>query len=353
MIVYAFILLYEAAAVALTAAGCWLAVKLGRKAGWYLALLGAVGPAIVAVLASESSDYLFTVVHYNEDGHWGHLTESDTDVRWLFALLTGIAAIPALLVVRHYRRRFSNRAQAHKNILVIIGSLLALAILVRHYRDCRFEVVQLDASKGHYPETIADMMWSSMLLTGAAVISTWLVVRHYCRRFPDRTQARNHILVMMALLLALAILVLHYREIDAYRCPSCLSGRIALQWRFGLWRGPSIPLASAYVRSGDNYVRQDLLPADHVHELKFLQSLALHFFGTMRTGLARSGDPRQSEFFWKYEGDPEFRKFIGMKLQDGSLTKSNVIALVLGGQTGKDSPLQKDAEALFNAYLRR
>lgn len=353
MIVYAFILLYEAVAVALTAAGCSLALRSGRKTGWYLALLGAVGPAIVAVLASERSDFLFTVVHYNDDGHWGHLTETDSDVRWLFVYLMGIAAIPALLVVHHYRRRFPDRTEARKSILVNIGSLLVLAILVRHYRDCRFEVVHLDASKWHYPETVGDVMWASVLFTGAAVISTWLVVRHYRRRFPDRTQARKRILVMMGSLLTLAILLLHYQEIDCYRCPSCLSGRVVFQWRFGLWRGPSIPLAPGYERSGDNHVCQDLLPADHVHELKFLQSLALHFFGTMRTGLARSGDPRQSEFFWKYEEDPEFRKFIGMRLQDGSLARSNVIALILSGQTGKNSPLQKDAEALFSAYLRR
>src|SRR5947209_3435959 len=119
MIIYAFILLYEAIAVALTVASCHLALKWNRKAGWYLAVLGAVGPAILAVVASESSDFLFTVVHYNDDGHWGLLTETDADVSRLFVLLTAIAAIPSSLVVRYYRRRFPDKTEACTSILVI------------------------------------------------------------------------------------------------------------------------------------------------------------------------------------------------------------------------------------------
>jgi len=55
-----------------------------------------------------------------------------------------------------------------------------------------------------------------------------------------------------------------------------------------------------------------------------------------------------------HESNPEFRTFIQTKLTDGSLAKSNLIALVSGPRTGKAS--HKEAEeflefAILSAWV--
>jgi hypothetical protein len=70
-------------------------------------------------------------------------------------------------------------------------------------------------------------------------------------------------------------------------------------------------------------------------------------------GCAIGGGRHVSELCQMYESSPEFRAFITEKMRDGSLAKSNVVALSSIARTGEPSPLQKDADALLETFFSR
>lgn len=102
---FAFIILFEVAAVALTAIGCHWSYRRQRRAGWHLAFCGAVVAAVLAVFCPEGS-YLL------HPGRWSwlgeHSKESLRSVTFLFAWLTGLAIFPALFVVHLYRKKYGD-----------------------------------------------------------------------------------------------------------------------------------------------------------------------------------------------------------------------------------------------------
>jgi hypothetical protein len=153
--------------------------------------------------------------------------------------------------------------------------------------------------------------------------------------------------------LALAALVLHYKQRDSYRCQICFAKKDVFQWRLGSWAGASIPLTPRWERSTDTQFQRDFLPADHVHDWMFAQGSPYHFFGTTWGGCAIGGGRHVSELCETYESSEEFRSFIAQKLRDGSLSKSNVIALMSAPHTSEPSPLKKDADALLDKFFAR
>jgi hypothetical protein len=102
---FAFIILLEAAAVALTAIGCRFSCRRHRLAGWHLAFFGAVVAAMLAVFCTEGS-YLLHPDRWSWLGE--HSKESLRSVTFFFAWLTGLAILPALFVVHLYRKKYGD-----------------------------------------------------------------------------------------------------------------------------------------------------------------------------------------------------------------------------------------------------
>jgi len=151
----------------------------------------------------------------------------------------------------------------------------------------------------------------------------------------------------------IAAVLFHYKERDSYRCQVCFAQKDVYQWRFGSWMGASVPLTPSWERIKSSSFQQDFLPADHVHDWKFAQGSPYHLFGTLWSGCALGNGRHVSEFFRMYESSPEFRTFIAQKLQDGSLTRTNVIGLMSAGRTAEASPQKRDADALLNDFFAK
>ena len=158
-------------------------------------------------------------------------------------------------------------------------------------------------------------------------------------------------LVIIGAVAAFAALLLHYKQCNSYRCQICFAKKDVFQWRLGSWGGASIPLAPSWERTAETRFLHDFLPADHVHDWMFAQGSPYHFFGTTWGGCALGCGRHVSEVCRMYESSPEFRTFIAQRLHDGSLAKSNAIALMSSPRTRAPSPLQKDADALLETFF--
>lgn len=165
-------------------------------------------------------------------------------------------------------------------------------------------------------------------------------------------KTRTRLKVAMGAVGALAVLLLHYKERDSYRCQVCFAGRDVFQWRLGLWPDPFMPLTPRWERIVGTRFLHDFLPVNHVHDWKFAQGSPYFFFGTTWGGCAIGGGRHGSELCQLYESSPEFRVFVEKKLRDGSLNRSNVVAVMSIQRTGEPSPLQKEADALLKAFFQ-
>lgn len=167
------------------------------------------------------------------------------------------------------------------------------------------------------------------------------------------TKTRRRLLLVIGAAATVAILLLHYKQRDSYRCQVCFAKKDEFQWRLGAWMRFSVPLTPTWERITETRFRQDFLPPDHIHDWKFAQGSPYHFFGTTWGGCAIGGGRHVSELCQIYESSPQFRTFITQKMRDGSLAKSNVVALISIARTGEASPLQKDADALLETFYSR
>ena len=152
-----------------------------------------------------------------------------------------------------------------------------------------------------------------------------------------------------------AALLFHYKERDSYRCQICWAAKDVFQWRLGSWGGGgfSVPLTPSWERIGETRFQHDFLTGDHVHDWMFAQGSPYHFFGTTWGGCAIGSGRHVSEICQMYESSSEFRVFIGQKLHDGSLARSNVIAMMSIRRTGEPSPLKTEADALLETFFAR
>ena len=165
--------------------------------------------------------------------------------------------------------------------------------------------------------------------------------------------AKTRLVVVVGAVAAVAALLLHYKQRDSSRCQICFAKKDVFQWRLGSWAGASIPLTPSWERVSDTHFQQDFLPGDHVHDWMFAQGSPYYFFGTSWRGCAIGGGRYVSELCQMYESSPDFRTFITQKLRDGSLAKSNVVALMSIRRTGESSLLQKDADTLLETFFAR
>jgi hypothetical protein len=97
----------ECAAAFATGVGCRLASRWHRKTGWYIALLGAVGVTALAILWDDGG-LLF------HPSRWSQNKRSLEAYIVGFLFSTGVALIPSLFVVLHYRGKSGTGA---KNIV--------------------------------------------------------------------------------------------------------------------------------------------------------------------------------------------------------------------------------------------
>jgi len=146
------------------------------------------------------------------------------------------------------------------------------------------------------------------------------------------------------------VLLLHYKERDSYRCQLCFSTKDVYQWRLGLWAGPSVPLTPAWEHVMETKFLHDLLPVSHRHTWKFAQGSPYYFFGTTWAGCAIGGGRYINNLCWKYDSSPQFRAFVQSKLKDGSITKSNLIALMTRPRTEEVPAEQKEANDLLESF---
>src|SRR6516162_3208654 len=168
-----------------------------------------------------------------------------------------------------------------------------------------------------------------------------------------RLVTRKRLLICFGgIVLVFLSLFFHYKERDSYLCQSCFSGRNVFQWRLGSWGEAlsSIPLTPKWEFVEESQFRRDFFPTSHVHDWRFAQGSPYYFFGTKWGGCAIGAGRYTSSLYETYESDPEFRTFVHAKLRDGSLTKSNVIAM-MSEQLGRDdASLKKDSDALLQAF---
>ena len=164
-------------------------------------------------------------------------------------------------------------------------------------------------------------------------------------------RSRKRLLVVLGAGAAIAGLFFPYKERDSYRCQVCFSTKDVFQWRLGSWMSASVPLTPTWERVTETHFLHDFLPGRHQHEWKFAQGSPYYFFGTTSGGCAIGGGRRVSDIFRIYESSPEFRTFIQTKLHNGSLNKSNVVALVSNPQIGEASTAQQDTDALLGTFF--
>jgi hypothetical protein len=166
-------------------------------------------------------------------------------------------------------------------------------------------------------------------------------------------KTRKRWLMTMGGFLAIAASLFHYKERNSYRCQSCWARKDVFQWRLGSWPGASIPLAPRWERVFDTHFQHDLLPAGHTHDWKFAQGSPYYFFGTSWGGCALGRGWNFSILSQIYESSSEFRAFVAQELGDGTLTKSNFVAMMSCPQGGEPSPIQKEADALLEKFFGR
>jgi len=174
----------------------------------------------------------------------------------------------------------------------------------------------------------------------------------YLRLGVMTARTRKRFLVVMAATAGVAVLLLHYKERDSYRCQVCFATKEVLQWRLGLGAA-SLPLTPAWERVTATRFLHDFLPANHTHDWALAQGSPYYFFGTTWGGCTIGGGRYMNHLCWMYESDPQFRTFIQRNLLDGSLAKSNVIALMSSPRTDATSPLQKEADELLARFSGR
>jgi hypothetical protein len=93
----------ECAAAFVTGVGCRLASRWHRKTGWYIAVLGAVGVTTLAILWDDGG-LLF------HPSRWSQSKRSLDAYIVGFLFMTGVALIPSLFVVLHYRGKSGTAA---------------------------------------------------------------------------------------------------------------------------------------------------------------------------------------------------------------------------------------------------
>jgi len=164
---------------------------------------------------------------------------------------------------------------------------------------------------------------------------------------------RRRLLIVVGAAAAIVLLIFHYKERDSYRCQVCFSEKGVFQWKLGSWMGASVPLTPSWERVTASHFLTDFFHSDHVHEWEFAQGSPYIFFGTKWAGCALGSGRHVSELCMMYESSPEFRTFIQTKLRDGSLAKSNLIALVSSPRTGGASRQKEDADALLETFFKQ
>jgi hypothetical protein len=162
---------------------------------------------------------------------------------------------------------------------------------------------------------------------------------------------RKRLLVVIGGVAASAVLLFHYKERNSYRCQTCFSEKDVFQWRLGSWGGVSVPLTPNWEQVTETWFHRDFFSPDHVHNWMFAQGSPYHFFGTTWGGCAIGPGRHVNDLCELYDYSSEFRTFIERKLRDGSLAKSNVIALMSRPRTKGASQLQRDSDALLETFF--
>jgi len=170
-----------------------------------------------------------------------------------------------------------------------------------------------------------------------------------------RLVTRKRLFIVIVGIASLFALSFHYKERYSYQCQLCFSRKDVFQWRLGSWggAGSSVPLSPNWERLEESEFRHDFFGADHVHDWNFIQGSPYYFFGTKWGGCALGAGRDTGALYQTYESAPDFRAFVQAKLHDGSLTKSNVIAMMSEPPSHEDTPLQKDSDALLHAFYSR
>jgi hypothetical protein len=150
-----------------------------------------------------------------------------------------------------------------------------------------------------------------------------------------------------------AVLLLHFKERDSYRCQECFAKKDVFQWRLGFWMGASIPLSPPWTRIFDTCLHNDYFATGHSHDWKFAQGSPYHFFGTTWGGCALGGGRHVSDLCQIYESSREFRDFIHKKIESGSLTQSNFLSLASNFDRAKESPIHLAAQSLLDSYFEK
>jgi hypothetical protein len=156
--------------------------------------------------------------------------------------------------------------------------------------------------------------------------------------------------IVLAVIAAFPVLVFNYKQHRSYRCEICFAKNEAVQWRLGASHGPSLPLTPTRERITGSHFQEDFVSASHAHKWLFAQGSPYHFFGTTWGGCAIGIGSCLSRAVPIYESDPMFRGFIAEKLRDGSLTKSNFMAMMSIPSMEKPN-LQKQTDALLNEFF--
>lgn len=152
-------------------------------------------------------------------------------------------------------------------------------------------------------------------------------------------------------MIAVCVFLFAYKERDTSRCQVCGATKDVYQWRIGGWFEPSLPLTPKWERVTATHFGRDFLPPNHTHEWQFAQGSPYYFLGLKWGGCAIGSGRHASDVFKVYESSEEFRKFIQARLKNGSLTRSNLIALVSNTGTGDDSLKESQSTALLNAFF--
>ena len=150
-----------------------------------------------------------------------------------------------------------------------------------------------------------------------------------------------------------AVLLLHFKQRDSYRCQTCFAKQDVFQWRLGFWTGASVPLSPQWTRVVETRLHQDFFALNHSHNWKFAQGSPYHFFGTTWGGCALGSGRHISDVCYLYERNDKFRDFVRGKIVDGSLAQSNFLALASNADRSTNSPIHLAAEELMDAYFER
>lgn len=154
-------------------------------------------------------------------------------------------------------------------------------------------------------------------------------------------------------ILSAAVLLLHFKQRDSYRCQICFAKKDVFQWRLGFWTSASFPLSPQRVQVADTKFQEGFFATNHSHDWKFAQGSPYHFFGTTWGGCALGSGRHVSEICYLYESSDEFRGFIHRKMTNGSLTQSNFLVLASHTDRSTNSPIRLAAQELMDTYFER